>query len=187
MQVWRGDHDYTELAQTGCHNGTKWTICRPARLDLRVRYLSGMKDCALLTNNRTARNSRESTLLRLPGELRNKIYKYSVGGFIIHSRPAEVTRDSNSNEIQAQQLEYCITGMLNAGPQYKPLQATLGMYGQAKWPTDGLPVNRIFNLSSTCRQIRSETASFESPYASNYFRFEDTRSYNRLLGAMLSH
>lgn len=37
----------------------------------------------MLTVNSTRRNEKESPLLRLPAELRNKIYEYTIGGYVI--------------------------------------------------------------------------------------------------------
>ncbi|KAI4659039.1 uncharacterized protein J4E78_005462 [Alternaria triticimaculans] len=93
----------------------------------------------------------ESPLLRLPGELRNRIYELAVGGNIIvvtksYTRPGKTS--------------VCLTSANTSGPDAKSAQASIRA-----------PVSGIFTIGLVCRQLHRETAL--SQYAKNLFHFDN--------------
>ncbi|KAI4931943.1 uncharacterized protein J4E92_003841 [Alternaria infectoria] len=92
----------------------------------------------------------ESPLIRLPGELRNRIYELAVGGNIIavtgfYRRPGK--------------LSVYLTSANTSGPDAKSAQASLRA-----------PVSGIFTIGLVCRQLHRETALIQ--YAKNLFHFD---------------
>ncbi|KAF1948794.1 hypothetical protein CC80DRAFT_571655 [Byssothecium circinans] len=83
----------------------------------------------------TQRNQLESPLLRLPGELRNRIYSYVLGNHIID--------------------QY---GLLEDGETYKEkcMCCTLAEYGRYS-SSPPLYIKSLLTLPSTCKQLYTET------------------------------
>jgi len=97
------------------------------------------------------RNQAESPLLRLPGELRNRIYELAVGGNII-----VVTKSYK----RWRKTSVYLTSADPSGPDAKSAQASIRA-----------PVSGIFTIGLVCRQLHRETAL--SQYARNLFHFDN--------------
>ncbi|KAF2648572.1 hypothetical protein K491DRAFT_722463 [Lophiostoma macrostomum CBS 122681] len=108
-----------------------------------------------------ASNSAESPLLRIPGEIRNLIYEYASGGYIIR-----VTKISNASS--SRMLEYSAI----RAPFRHGHKLDLGKFP----PSSLLPAGLIFNLGRICSQIRAETQHLD-PYACNLFACNDFPAY----------
>ncbi|KAF2251348.1 hypothetical protein BU26DRAFT_592469 [Trematosphaeria pertusa] len=117
----------------------------------------------------TARNSTDSPLLRLPGELRDRIFRLAIGGHVI-----AVTRDGRGIQL----LDPVST------KKYRPATATRGTKsshrGRARFlQGERIPgaerVSRIFTLAFVCRQIHSESQLL--PYKHNIFHFDTPWSF----------
>ncbi|KAH7076356.1 hypothetical protein BKA63DRAFT_564750 [Paraphoma chrysanthemicola] len=89
-----------------------------------------------------AANASRSSLLRLPGELRNKIYKFAIGSHYYHIEEVTHSRTEKSWWVK-----------------------TIGRAYLS--PKDKTPQSTAFHLPEVCRQIYSETATLA--YALNTF------------------
>ena len=133
----------------------------------------------------TTRNMTQSPLLRLPGELRNKIFAYAVGGHIITVTrvPPYESSESSDDEDDLDSIRY------EDDDSYERLEFRLATATQPKLPnhlayyfnggviSDGSlqghgssRVSSIFTVGRVCRQIYTETALLQ--YKTNYFHFE---------------
>ncbi|KAI4612095.1 hypothetical protein J4E80_007549 [Alternaria sp. BMP 0032] len=126
----------------------------------------------------------QSPLLRLPGELRNKIFAYAVGGHIITVTlaPPCDSSESSDDEDDVEWVRH------EDDDSYKYLQFRLATAAQPKPPIeprslgyhsryhivggalDATHVSSIFTASRVCRQIYTETALLQ--YKTNYFHFD---------------
>ncbi|KAF2635243.1 hypothetical protein P280DRAFT_473967 [Massarina eburnea CBS 473.64] len=101
----------------------------------------------------TKRNATESPLLRLPAELRNRIYEYAIGGgIIVVDDIIAFPRDG--------WLEYTVT--------YRDA-SDVGNFSRFDGSDKPLRVSRIFALDRTCRQTWSE--SHKLLFSHNKFHF----------------
>lgn len=110
------------------------------------------------------RNQAESPLLRLPGELRNRIYELAVGGNII-----VVTKSYK----RWRKTSVYLTSADPSGPDAKSAQASIRA-----------PVSGIFTIGLVCRQLHRETAL--SQYAKNLFHFDSMTAGQILLESLNS-
>ncbi|KAH7069369.1 hypothetical protein FB567DRAFT_598974 [Paraphoma chrysanthemicola] len=79
-------------------------------------------------------NATRSPLLRLPGELRNKIYEYAIGSYYYHLDEVTHSKTEKSRWVKT--------------------------VGRAYYsPKDKMPQPTAFHLPEVCRQIYSETAT----------------------------
>ncbi|KAI4611745.1 hypothetical protein J4E83_007996 [Alternaria metachromatica] len=99
----------------------------------------------------TLRNQAESPLLRLPGELRNRIYELAVGGNIIVV---------SSSYKRWRKMSVYLTSADPSGPDAKSAQASIRA-----------PVSDIFTIGLVCRQLHRETALIQ--YAKNLFHLDN--------------
>jgi len=102
----------------------------------------------------TLRNQIESPLLRLPGELRNRICELAVSGNIIvvsssYKRPGK--------------MPVYLTSAETPGPIVKGAQKS-----------DRTSVSGIFTIGLACRQLHQETALTQ--YTKNTFHFDDEQT-----------
>ncbi|KAF2648565.1 hypothetical protein K491DRAFT_722455 [Lophiostoma macrostomum CBS 122681] len=95
----------------------------------------------------TARNSLESPLLRLPGEIRDKIYKYAIGGNIIKFSRVNSGRTGTRKTVVS-----CFDDFFTI-PSFSP----------------GPPFKQLLSLGLVCRQTASETQGL--PLATNILGF----------------
>ena len=125
-----------------------------------------------------ARNEKESPLLRLPGEIRNKIYEFAVGGhiIIIKNYGREPTYYDPSPPMR---LSYCL---FTPSSSLASKTATEAMKqpspnGSTKMPKIGASErpSRIFGIDLVCRQIRAETAQIQ--YKHNIFEFDNCPTF----------
>ena len=125
----------------------------------------------------------QSPLLRLPGELRNKIFAYAVGGHIITVTLASDDEDDldwmRYEDDSTTRLKFCLTTTVQPNVPREP--HNLGYHSnyyindvfswdaflEAKASTC---VSRIFTVGRVCRQIYTETALLQ--YKTNYFHFK---------------
>ena len=108
----------------------------------------------------TARNSKESSLLRLPGELRNKIYKYATSGQIISLRRTFLVKDRSLCPVKS-----CLRSP--AAP-FESLRRDHESNGF--WPAN------LVNLEAVCKQACAETGVIDI-WANNTFIFESPIAY----------
>jgi hypothetical protein len=117
---------------------------------------------------------RQSPLLRLLGEVRNEIYRYAIGGHIIHvqtvdSRSSGPThRELQSSQDDPENLElvrHRIFPGLDPSPGSTHLTAA-----------PGHSLERVLGLSLACRQLASETALLQ--YQCNIFQLHAMRRYD---------
>jgi len=106
----------------------------------------------------------ESSLLRLPGELRNHIYELAVGGNII-----VVTK---SYKRPGKTLVY-LTSANTSGPDARSAQVSIRA-----------PVSGIFTIGLVCRQLHREAAL--SQYVKNLFHFDSMIAGQILLESLNS-
>ncbi|KAH6864799.1 hypothetical protein BKA58DRAFT_471995 [Alternaria rosae] len=122
----------------------------------------------------TTRNMTQSPLLRLPGELRNKIFAYAVGGHVILAKLVTLYEPNF-----AERLEFCLTTTVQPKPPKEPRNR--GYHGSHHiYSGDSLDVflpgntsqrvSRIFTVGRVCRQIYTETALLQ--YKTNCFHFD---------------
>ncbi|KAI4634112.1 uncharacterized protein J4E87_001282 [Alternaria ethzedia] len=105
----------------------------------------------------TFRNQTESPLLRLPGELRNRIYELVVGGNIIF-----------------------VSGLLQRPEKALVDLMTPGVAQKSTWTS----VSRIFTIGLACRQLHRETALTQ--YTKNVFHFDDMQSGRAFVNGLTS-
>jgi len=107
-------------------------------------------------NLRSSRaNQKSSPLLRLPAELRNKIYKYALGDWVVS------LLYTNDDPIRGRKIVPYTRAGLDDNVWYAATGAILG-------------------LRSTCRQLREETGVL--PYTlNNRFSWDDDWSRHELL------
>ncbi|KAH4215166.1 hypothetical protein HBI25_153600 [Parastagonospora nodorum] len=100
-------------------------------------------------------NQKASPLLRLPAELRNKIYQYALSDWII------TLSYTNNDPWYGQEIVLCTRAGMNDNIWYAATSAILG-------------------LRSTCRQLRAETGVL--PYTlNNRFSWDDKWSRYELV------
>ncbi|KAI4644337.1 hypothetical protein J4E93_006238 [Alternaria ventricosa] len=130
----------------------------------------------------------QSPLLRLPGELRNKIFAYAVGGYIITAKRPILHEPSDDEadwycprfeDDSDNRLKFCLTTTVQ--PQV-PREPDAISYHSDYYINDCVPwdpflegktstsVSRIFTVGYVCRQIYTETALLQ--YKTNYFHFD---------------
>jgi len=130
----------------------------------------------------------QSPLLRLPGELRNKIFAYAVGGHIITvtlAAPHESSDDEDDlDSIRYEDDDSCerLEFRLATAAQPKPPMELRELGYHSSYHIDGgaldaflqgnasTRVSSIFTVSRVCRQIYTETALLQ--YKTNYFHFD---------------
>jgi hypothetical protein len=108
-------------------------------------------------------NSAQSPLLKLPAELRNKIFAYAMGNYDVYIEPFNKTKllksrtlDDGGHECYTAYVDYrLVTTILPHGEDYRPAA-----------PGDDLP---NFSLPRVCRQLYGETSLL--PYTLNHFKF----------------
>ncbi|KAI4931577.1 hypothetical protein J4E85_004171 [Alternaria conjuncta] len=105
----------------------------------------------------TFRNQTESPLLRLPGELRNRIYELVVGGNIIF-----------------------VSGSLQRPEKALVDLMTPGVAQKSTWTF----VSGIFTIGLACRQLHRETALTQ--YTKNVFHFDDMQSGRAFVNGLTS-
>ncbi|KAI4710520.1 hypothetical protein J4E89_004976 [Alternaria sp. Ai002NY15] len=105
----------------------------------------------------TFRNQTESPLLRLPGELRNRIYELVVGGNIIF-----------------------VSGLLQRPEKALVDLMTPGVAQKSTWTS----VSGIFTIGLACRQLHRETALTQ--YTKNVFHFDDMQSGRAFVNGLTS-
>ena len=104
----------------------------------------------------------ESPLLRLPGELRNRIYELAVGRNII------VVTKSYKRPVKA---SVYLTSAKTSGPDAKSAQVSIRA-----------PVSGIFTIGLVCRQLNREIALIQ--YANNLFHFDSMTAGQILLDSL---
>ncbi|KAF2635244.1 hypothetical protein P280DRAFT_473970 [Massarina eburnea CBS 473.64] len=113
----------------------------------------------------TVRNSLESPLLRLPAELRNRIWGFATGGYVIGEY---LKRDAKGRykywESRDEGISFCLRT-----PQVSPEMAPI-------------PVSTIFDLCKACRQMYRETTLMQ--YANNTFDFDELRTMASLFARL---
>jgi hypothetical protein len=119
----------------------------------------------------TALNSTDSPLLRLPAELRNKIYAYAVGGYVIY-----VLDLRWGDPLVTPEIRLCLSKLFRlSGPLIRtPRDETAYRDGSEESTHRSLHkckvVSKIQNLSLVCRQIAAESSLF--PFKYNTFKFD---------------
>lgn len=143
----------------------------------------------LIALHRTERNSMESPLLRLSGELRNKICEsetnisrillipcliddYATGGYMVQVRHMGGHTQSGYVETRLLPLE-------GSGTPRRD-DETAGRYDGYYWPFHAPPARRIVNLHLVCRQVKHESSNLD-PYTDNIFSFDNPISYGSFL------
>lgn len=137
-------------------------------------------------------NTTESPLLRLPAELRNRIYEFVFGGCLIHVEHAELPRlDASLNEQKPLKTPNHMD-MLNywrMGDRFHIdpckdrhrycIPVPNGMYipRERLWNRTPAHLNKILNLDVTraCRQIHDETKLL--PFYLNIFAFRQATAF----------
>jgi hypothetical protein len=100
-------------------------------------------------------NSDQSPLLKLPAELRNKIFGYVMGSYDIYIEASRNTPYRGHGHLTRYVDYQILTTILPPGLDYRPAA-----------PGDDLP---NFALSRVCRQLYGETSPL--PYTLNNFKF----------------
>ena len=131
----------------------------------------------------TAANKTNSPLLRLPGELRNRIYSFAAGGFVI------VVKDENGPvSIDGPRPPFKLTYRLaiattpGTTEQLENYTNVNGHSVRAKTVSKAEHVSNIFTIARVCRQVSEETALLQ--YKENVFSFntgDALRSFSALL------
>ena len=102
-----------------------------------LKYRSDHAQCAiltpLLTSKRIKHNTRNSALLRLPAEIRNMIWKFALGGYIVN-------------------IDRVLEGGKRDPPKIRPMYPPNASNVDWKW-------SAIFKLPQVCRQVYAETAT----------------------------
>ncbi|KAI4931946.1 uncharacterized protein J4E92_003844 [Alternaria infectoria] len=126
----------------------------------------------------TTRNSTESPLLRLPGELRNRILGYAVGGYTVivavHCNPSvrpgpqlkgrlAIAHQFVNNQCPKSRRDYMLGIYLNRSISTEDLSDFRG----ATCSLDG--VDQILTVTRVCRQLYHETALLQ--FKTNCFHF----------------
>jgi hypothetical protein len=118
-----------------------------------------------------ARNDRESPLLRLPGEIRNKIYEFAVGGHIIVIKYHGSLFTPPTLHLSAELSYRLLTPLSSLASTVAKLamEEKSSLAGSAKMPKiEALErPSRIFGIDLVCRQIRAETSQIQ--YKHNIF------------------
>jgi len=134
-----------------------------------------------------ARNDRESPLLGLPGEIRNKIYEFAVGGHIIVIKYHDSLVTSSAPHLSAEISYHLITPLSSLVSTVAKLamEEKSSLAGSTKMPKNEAleRPSRIFGIDLVCRQIRAETSQIQ--YKHNIFHF-DNHSELRMFAAKLS-
>ena len=115
---------------------------------------------------RTELNSLNSPLLRLPGEVRNLIYQYALGGKVI-------SVESNWGDIDT-------TFMLRSKTGFRFAKGCMPVFSRCQSPTKknlAKGANKLFPLTTVCRQLASETLGFVHKH--NFFMFNSVGEYRR--------
>lgn len=123
-----------------------------------------------------ARNEKESPLLKLPGELRNRIYEFVVGGHVI-----VIEHSGRMTTPYVPRLPVKLTCRLITSSSSLTSQSGTLAEDRISGEREGQPiepserVSRIFTLGLVCRQIRAETASIQ--YKHNIFHFHNPSAF----------
>ncbi|KAH6864804.1 hypothetical protein BKA58DRAFT_462254 [Alternaria rosae] len=117
-----------------------------------------------MTGPFTLRNQAESSLLRLPGELRNRIFELVVGGNIVVV--------STWTQQPAKPFVY-LTSADSSGSDAKGTQAS-----------SRAPALGIFTIGLVCRQLHQETALTQ--YIKNIFHFDDMEAGRAFVDGLTS-
>ncbi|KAF2648575.1 hypothetical protein K491DRAFT_783991 [Lophiostoma macrostomum CBS 122681] len=116
----------------------------------------------------TAQNASQSPLLRLPGELRNKIYDYATCGNIIAVRKKSML----GSGWKVYEAEFHNPGTVICSRAFSGIVPTV-------------PLENVFSLRRTCRQIRAETSPIDL-CTTNVFSFENLAVYDELVRLRLT-
>ena len=121
--------------------------------------------------HRTSLHSKQSPLLRLPPEIRNIIYRYAIGGYLIQVssgyRPSNRQLEEHLERLQnPRQPEG--DGELIRHRVFPGLDPS---YGSAHLAVERpMSIAQVFNISLVCRQLASETALLQ--YKHNLFELD---------------
>ncbi|KAF2123198.1 hypothetical protein BDV96DRAFT_639740 [Lophiotrema nucula] len=125
---------------------------------------------------KTALNEKQSPLLRLPGEIRNKIWKYVTGGHVIlvknigrpsmpwNAEPPTMLRFRLDSQFPKSDALYVPPG--TEPPKLKPAER----------------VSTLFTIGRVCRQIRAETRLIQ--YKGNIFHFDTIVSFSAFMKSL---
>ncbi|KAH7081437.1 hypothetical protein BKA63DRAFT_405245, partial [Paraphoma chrysanthemicola] len=114
----------------------------------------------------TAANQISSTLLRLPAELRNRIWRFAVGGYIIMIKQRKTVGNmafgTRRQPIDLTSTEHqCKTSMIDHKQG-----------GQCETSTTS--VAGLFTIGQTCRQIHAETVLLQYHFITFHFDHKDS-------------
>lgn len=129
-----------------------WSIlreCRPTYYKRNLLHSSYLKE---LTHDSARRNATKSPLLRLPPEIRNKIWSFAMGGMLVMLPYIKPTMGC------AVQIDLKVGG-------YAPSQTEIMYHNEPVYKLTKQPA--AFHLPEVCRQVYAETAL--TAYEQNVF------------------